>query len=169
MQGQCLCGYLEFKIKIPNLTFHDSVSNYKIRFDNAPLNLPKDSSLFLNKNSFHEDTLIIEIPTYGGIKTLIFEITDLTNDKSMVITSENLSYDVKYKILIDEFEEGNYLFEWNKINKCQLLYPNDSLIECDKLKFYQLHLKSEEEKKLPGNFAYNEIKPCKLDYFKIDE
>lgn len=157
--SQCLCGKLELRIQLKNLEIIDDLSNHSIKIVNSQKFYGTEYYYKISSMNLMKDTLIYFFPTENGIDTMIVMIINDDTKEKMAISFLNMTYDNPYFIDLGIFHPGNYVFDWEKIDKCQTNNPSHTIIECDDMKFFQLQLKD-------GYFNHNRIKPYNLEYFK---
>ena len=152
--GQCLCGKFEIQINFDDLNFSNGNSNYELNFFEKPNFIHYPGGL-LKKNAFSKDTLKVVLPTNSGIQKLVIQLKNIVTKSTMNLTITNMTYDNDYFIDFGKYLEGNYLFDWNRINKCQSKNKNTKIVECEGMEFEQLVLLS--EKPMSGSFNHNKI------------
>lgn len=157
--GQCLCGEIELKVCIDDLSFKNDNSNYELKLIEKPKFLSLHSKT-LTKKYFSQDTLKLTFRTGPGINKLKIELKNNKNASSMQITILNMIYDNDYFIDLSKFTSGNYSFDWEKINACQTLNRTSKLVECEDIEFIQLNLGTKNSK-----FNINKIKVQDLKCF----
>ncbi|TDO95000.1 hypothetical protein [Flavobacterium sp. 245] len=160
--SQCLCAEIKFK-----LSLDDNASSYSIKTTHAPNFALIENWRDFNEHESNGKSVNFEFDTKGGIDSLIFVIRNNKTNKTMKVNALHLGPDHEYLIDLTEFTEGDFLFDWKKINQCQRKFRNTELIECEKIKFYQLQIITEKELKETSNFYIrNKIKPFNLEYFR---
>jgi len=157
--GQCLCGNIQLKIPIDDLSYKNDNSNYELIVIEKPERFSYDSKI-LNKSYFSNDTLNLNFSTGFGINKLKIELKNRVNATSMQITLLNMTYDNDYLIDLSKFISGNYTFDWKKIDACQSQNKTSQIVECQEMIFLQLDLQTKNL-----NFNNNKIKVPDLNYF----
>lgn len=160
--GQCLCGKLEIQICFDDLIFSNGNSNYELSFLEKPKFIHHTTGI-LKENAFSKDTLKIILPTENGIQKLVIQLKNTLTKSSMNLTIKSMYYDNDYFIDIGNYVEGHYIFDWQKINRCQSQNKTTKIVDCEGMEFKQLLLLS--EKTLIGDFNHNKIKVLKLNSF----
>lgn len=157
--AQCFCADMKFKVYLPQTT-----KGYGFRIVQAPKFVFRTGT-----DTFYTerkgDTVAFQFGTGGGIDTLVFAIENKQTKKTMHISVLNMHYDIPYFIALPKFAEGQYVFDWEKIDRCQQANRKTILVNCEGLKFYQLQLVDETSKSWPQSFVHNSIKPYDLSYF----
>jgi hypothetical protein len=166
IQAQCFCSEISFRILLKDKVSLNGESNYSIKIV-SPKSLSGKIDRKIYRNEINGDSTKFQIPTGGGIDTLVFLINNLSEKTEMKVTNLHMTYDNPYFIDLTSFRPGSFLFDWQKIDKCQKENISKEFVECDKQKFYQLELVNAKDIYWPNGFVHNKIRPQELDFFKI--
>lgn len=160
VSSQCLCSNIKFSLVLTDLKVKNKTSNYSIKIL-KPNGFLTEKERNFTIEELKCDTVNFQFPTGGGIDTLTFIIKNITLNKEMKVTVTHMTYDNPYYIDLTTFTDGNFVFDWLTIGKCQRENLSETLIECDGRKLYQLQLKTDKE-----HFCHNKIKPFELKDYK---
>ena len=148
LSAQCFCGRMRFRVVLDSLCFIGDSANYSFEttivgsWRRLPTNYIMPNIQINKESNIKKDTLSFQFGTGSGRDTLQFVIKNHTTNAEMIITVLYMTHDNLYFIDLGHFTQGNYLFDWDKIDRCQTENPADNIVECDGMKFYQLQLKN---------------------------
>jgi hypothetical protein len=160
--AQCFCARIRFQLIVDSSINQNNYFLKPIKFPTVG-NYDTTARKFI-KEEINDDTLQFLFHTGGGIDTLTFAVVNLTDKTEMIVTVRHMTYDNPYFIDLTKFTPGHFIFDWEKISKCQNENLSTRLIECEGMKLYQLRLKSKTE-----HFAHNEIRPYDLRLFEASD
>lgn len=131
LQAQCFCADIYFQLAVKDLQFKGKAANFSFELLEFVGSGGGKRPFHRIKNDIQDDTLRFSYPTGGGINLLKFALHHKDQDKSMIISVKNLSYDLPYHMDLRSFKPGSYLFDWDMISTCMYENPQQKKIKCE--------------------------------------